>query len=134
MKKLFVLFTLVATISLLNVSDLKAIPQGAEVFNFGYFTLCNGQNTYNMNFNVTASQEGTFTFTGGFGTYWPMSCFFSSSQSKGNWTVTFNMIEFTNGGWWSFTSYQFDEDYTSEGLLFNPGLFYHVTYTVTSNI
>jgi hypothetical protein len=132
MKKLVVLFALMAIATSFSFSQ-KRLPAGSQSVQLGYFTVCNGQNTYNLNINATASQEGTFTIQGNFGSYWPTSCFFYPSQTIGSWIVTFNMIEFTNNyGWWSFTSSQFDENYTSEGLLFNSGLNYSVTYTVTS--
>lgn len=127
MKKLFVLFALVATTSLLNASERKAlVPE--DSFNLGYFTL---NYTSQMSVIITASQEGTFTKTGNFGSYYPVACCFTFSQSNADWTVTVFSVEIMTSP--TFTSYLCD-DYTSNGIYFLSGLNYCVTYIVTSNI
>ena len=132
MKKLFVLFALIATTSLFNAADLKSIPLGAHTFYLGYFTgyPIGGGSSYNINIYITASQEGTFTYTGNFGNYNPTSHQFSGSQSYGNWTLYFNKVDFIYYGYLFYTSYNPFEYY---GELFKANNTYRITYTVVNN-
>lgn len=132
MKKLFVLFALIATTSLFNASDLKSIPPGAHTFNFGYFagySLVSPYNNYNINIYITASQTGTFTYTGNFGSYNPTSHHFSN-QSYGNWSIYFEKVDFIYYEFLFYTSYSPVEYY---GELFKANNTYCITYTIENN-
>lgn len=132
MKKLFVLFVLVAATSLLNAPNIKGIGPGGQVVQLGYFTgyAIGSGGSYNINVSTTVYQEGTFTCSGNFGNYNPTAHFFTSSQTVGNWTVTFEKVDFIYYGYNYYTSYNCTEYYTE---LFKPNNTYRITYTVTSS-
>jgi hypothetical protein len=130
MKKLFVLFALIATTSLFCASDLKSIPPGAHTFNFGYFAgyaSVSPYNAYNRNVFITASQAGTFTYSGYFSNYIATSHSFSN-QSYGNWSIYFDKVDFFYNGYLFYTSYSPDDSYS-----FLANVSYSITYTIEDN-
>ena len=130
MKKLFVLFALIATTSLFNASDLKSIPPGAHTFNFGYFSgyaTVSPYNSYNQNIYITASQEGTFGYNVYYSNYIATSHHFSN-QSYGNWSIYFNKVDFFYNGNLFYTSYNLNDSYS---ILANVS--FRITYTITNN-